>query len=147
MFVKIEPSGCMERNGIIQLRLAMYLEPDDYGYNTHYVQVPVIPEDGYLGKTDINGLPVDKELYVKWLSKLPTIGQNNPFHNHFIYVEPDISDKALTDICKAYLQEAYIKWACDGKLDLINPVQKLNVDELLAETRLSQIDYDMEIRA
>jgi len=45
---------------------------------------------------------------------------NNPFHNHFIQVEPDAMDKESMDIAEAFMDEAYIKWACEEKLDLEN---------------------------
>lgn len=89
MYVKVEPSGCCERNGMVQVRLCFYLEPGDYGYEKHYVEI-----DG------------------KW--------QTNPFHNHFIYVEPNTTDTEIIDIGEAFLQEAYTKWATDSKLDLVN---------------------------
>ena len=39
MRVEIEPSGCAERKGLVQVRFAMYLGPGDYGYDVHHVQV------------------------------------------------------------------------------------------------------------
>ncbi len=90
MRVKIELSGCTQRKGLVQVRFAMYLDPDDYGYDVHHFEV-----EG------------------EW--------QSNPFHNHFIYVEPDTPDKEIMDIGEAFLHEAYIKWASDEKLDLKNP--------------------------
>ena len=53
MRVKVEPSGCCERKGLVQVRFSMYLEPEDYGYDKHYVQVLIIPEGGYTGKVAI----------------------------------------------------------------------------------------------
>lgn len=121
MFVKVEPSGCCERKGMVQVRFCMYLDEGDYGYEKHHVQIPVIPEGGYTGEVDEMNNPVDIEDYNKWLGKLPKEWQNNPFHNHFIYVEPDTSDEAIMDIGASFLHEAYIKWACGEKLDLKNP--------------------------
>lgn len=120
MFVKIEPSGCCERKGLVQIRFCMYLEPGDYGYNIHHIRLPVIPKGGYQGEVS-EGVPVDIEDYNKWLDGLPKVWRNNPFHNHFIYVEPDITDKEIVDIGEAFLDEAYIKWSCDERLDLKNP--------------------------
>ena len=124
MFVKVEPTGCCERKGMVQIRFCMYLEPSDYGYEKHYVQVPIIPEGGYPGEVDEMGNPIDIEDYNKWLDTLPKAWQTNPFHNHFIYVEPDISDEDIMDIGEAFLHEAYIKWACEQRLDPINPSVK-----------------------
>lgn len=129
MFVKVEPSGCCERKGMVRIRFCMYLELDDYGYDKHHVQVPVIPEAGYPGKVDSLGQPIDMEDCNKWLDSLPKVWQNNPFHNHFIYAEPDVTDEEIRDIGEAFLHEAYIKWACEQKLDLVNPpTEKPTVD-------------------
>jgi len=113
MFVKVEPSGCCERKGMVQVRFCMYLEPGDYGYDKHHVQLPVTPEEGYQGKVGDMGIPVDIDDYNRWIDTLPKIWQNNPFHNHFIYVEPDTSDEEIMDIGGAFLKEAYADWAID----------------------------------
>ena len=109
MYVRVEPSGCDERKGLIQVRFAMHLEPVDYGYDKHYVQVP---EREYT-QMEIEE-PALREL-------VPKVWQNNPFHNHFVYVEPDITERELMDISESFLNEAYIKWATDSVLDLVNP--------------------------
>jgi hypothetical protein len=93
MYVKIEPSGVCERKGMVQVRYCMYLESGDYGYDKHYVEVPVIPEGGYPGKVDEMGRPIDSTDYQKWIDGLSKVWQNNPFHNHFVYVEPTATDK------------------------------------------------------
>ena len=124
MYVKVEPSGCCERKGLVQIRFCMYLDKGDYGYNVHHIQVPVIPEEGYQGEVGEEGRPKDEEDYRKWIDSLPKIWQTNPFHNHFIYVEPETTDEEIMDIGEAFLQEAYIKWACGEKLDLKNPPVK-----------------------
>jgi len=99
----------------------MYLDEGDYGYEKHHIQVPVIPEEGYQGEVDEEGMPKDEKDYQKWIDSLPKIWQTNPFHNHFIYVEPDATDDEIMDIGEAFLQEAYTKWSHDEKLDLKNP--------------------------
>ncbi len=120
MFVKIEPSGVCERKGLVQVRLAMYLESTDYGYAKHHVTVPVIPAEGYKGALDKNGRP-DPIEYTAWLKGLPTTTQDNPFHNHFIQVSPTTTDAEIMDIAEAYLHEAGVKWGTDKKPDLVNP--------------------------
>ena len=109
MFVKVEPSGCCERKGMVQIRFCMFLDEGDYGYDKHHVQVP----ERDLTEAEI----ADPEL----AAKVPRVWQVNPFHNHFIYVEPDTADGEIMDIGEAFLHEAYIKWACEQKLDLVNP--------------------------
>uniref|UniRef100_A0A6M3KFC0 Uncharacterized protein n=1 Tax=viral metagenome TaxID=1070528 RepID=A0A6M3KFC0_9ZZZZ len=50
MFVKIEPSGCCERKGLVQVRFSFYLEDGDYGYERHHVQVSGFSKDTYKGR-------------------------------------------------------------------------------------------------
>ena len=104
MQVEIEPTGCCEHKGMVQVRFCMYLEPGDYGYATHHVQLPIIPEGGYQGKVDEIGQPIDREAYDKWLDGLPKQWQNNPFHNHFIQVEPTATDEEILDIASRNLE-------------------------------------------
>ena len=37
MRVKVESSGCCERNGLVQVRLCLHLDVGDYGYERHAV--------------------------------------------------------------------------------------------------------------
>ena len=121
MYIKVEPTGVCERKGLVQIRFCMYLDEGDYGYEKHHIQVPVVPKEGYRGKVDELGSPIDRENYQTWIDSLPKVWQTNPFHNHFIYVEPKTSDEEIMDIGEAFLHEAYIKWACEEKLDIKNP--------------------------
>lgn len=142
MYIKVEPSGCCERKGLVQIRFCMYLDPKDYGYEKHHIQLPVIPKEGYQGKVNAIGIPADMDDYKKWVGGLPTTWQNNPFHNHFIYVEPDTTDKEIMDIGEAFLHEAYIKWACDEKLDLKN--EPTTYPSTIDITRLSAINTKVQ---
>lgn len=146
-FVRIEPSGCCERKGLVQIRFSMYLEPNDYGYEKYHIQVPVIPKGGYPGemvrvevkdaysdgKTNI---PLDQGDYNRWFESLPKVWQNSPFHNHFIYVEPETPDAVIMSIGKAFLEEAYIRWATGDSMDIKNPPVKFDIfadEDKLAE--------------
>ncbi len=101
MYVKVEPSGCVERHGLVQIRLAMYLEPGDYAYERYYVQVPERPL-------------TDKELADPKLADLvPKVWQLNPFHNHFIYGEPDITDDEIKAQMALHLPNFYEAWCQD----------------------------------
>ncbi len=120
MFVKIDPSGTCERRGLVQVRLCFYLEKSDHGYEKHHVTVPVIPEGGYKGTMSKDGHP-DKVEFAAWVEGLPTVVQDNPFHNHFIQVHPATSDAEIMDMAEAYLHEAAVKWGQDLPLDLVNP--------------------------
>jgi hypothetical protein len=120
MKVVINESGCCIKKGMSQIRLDMFLDEKDYGYDRRYVEVPDMSKEKYPGKVDDNGNPVDMIDYQKWVDSLPKKWQLNPFHVHFIKVHPDTSEKEIMDIADAFLQEAYIKWACDQKIDCSN---------------------------
>ena len=113
MYVKVEPTGCCERKGMVQVRFCFYLEPTDYGYDKHHVQLPVIPEEGYQGKLGEMGAPLDIDDFNKWVDSLPKVWQNNPFHNHLTYVEPDATDKEIMDIGEAFLRQSYADWTAN----------------------------------
>lgn len=121
MIVKVEPTGCCERKGMVQVRICMYLEPTDARYDEHHVQLPVIPPEGYQGKVDETGSPVDIDDYNHWIDGLPKVWQNNPFHNHFIYVEPDTPDEEIMDKAEAFSKEAYAKWSKNEAPHVVNP--------------------------
>lgn len=97
MYYKINPTGCTERNGLVQVRFDCYLDPLDPGYAEHHVTVPVI-SGSYTGKVDAMGSPVDQAAYDKWLASFPTETRDNPFCCHFRCFEPDVTD---TDLVKA----------------------------------------------
>ena len=125
MYIKVEPSGCCERKGMVQIRLCMYLDPTDYGYERHYVNVidtnSAAYLKGYKGEVDAMGRPIDQADYDSWFNSLPKVWQNNPFHNHFVYVEPDITDIEIMQIGEAFLAKSYVRWGNNEKLDLKNP--------------------------
>ena len=112
-YVKVEPSGCVEKHGLVQVRLAMYLEPTDYAYEKHHIQVPVIPVGGYQGAVDAMGSPVDKADYDNWITSLPKVWQNNPFHNHFLHLEPDVTDDEIEALMAFHLPNFYEAWRQD----------------------------------
>ena len=94
-YAKINKSGCCERHGNLQIRIDFFLEPTDPRYLDTYVQVPVIPPEGYTGKVDKEGNPKDQAAYDLWLASLPKVWQLNPFHSHFIYVPPEVTDAEI----------------------------------------------------
>jgi hypothetical protein len=75
-------------HGWIDIPILMYLDPKDYGYEIHYVDVPDFIGAVYKGKIDKQGNPVNQEEYDAWVKSLPTKKQLNPFHTHFIHPEP-----------------------------------------------------------
>ena len=100
-YVKIEPSGCCERHGLAQVRLAMYLEPTDYAYEKHYVQV-------------CSRELTEAEIADPELAKLvPKVWQLNPFHSHFLHLEPNVTDKEIEDLMAFHLPNFYEAWCQD----------------------------------
>jgi len=108
---KIEPTGCAVHKGKVQLRLSFYLEPGDPRYEEHHVQVPIIPEGGYPGEVDAEGSPVDQDHYNSWLESLPKVERDNPFHNHFVYVDADATDDEIEQLLVESLEEFFGIWA------------------------------------
>ena len=123
MYFKIEPGGTGEQDGLVRVRFCMYLEPDDYGYEKHLV---TMTKDGRAvdPKTGLTYTSVDPEGNdppVEGEDPGETIQQVNPFHNHFAYFDATATDEEVLAVGKAFLHEAYIKWAQDLPLDLLNP--------------------------
>jgi len=106
MYANIEPSGCSVRRGAVQLRIDLFMNESDSRYLEHYVHV--IDENsaeyksGYKGNV-IDGEPVDKTAYNKWLERLPKKWQNNSFHSHFIQISPDTTDSEIKNLIQSVL--------------------------------------------
>jgi hypothetical protein len=85
--------------GMVAISAAFYLEAKDEGYDKyiaeHYVQVPVIPKGGYQGKVGETGIPVDLDDYKNWIKSLPTAWQLNPFCNHSIQFEANVTEEEI----------------------------------------------------
>ena len=115
MYAKIEGSGCDIRKGKVQIRIAMYLEPGDARYDERHVHVLDVNskkyKKGYLGEVDIDDVPVDMVDYDNWLDSLPKIWQDNTFHNHFIYIDPDDDLISVINEIKGHLSNFYVTWA------------------------------------
>jgi len=119
-YFKVETGGCLEKKGLLQVRFSMFLDESDKNFKTHYVYVAVMPDSGYPGEHDKNGSPVDIKEFEKWIDNLPHVWQVNPFHNHFIHVEPTIKDNEIMEIGEKFLKEAYIKWNAGNEIRLFN---------------------------
>jgi len=96
---KVDPSGCCERNGSMQVKLGLYLSPDDPRYwdakkfeHTDWNCKEALA--GFQGKAIIDpitgeSVPVDWEEYAAWVASLPrTWLKERQFHSHFIYLNP-----------------------------------------------------------
>lgn len=110
MYAKIEPSGCGEFHGNVKVRFAFYLDPSDARYGEQHIQQPIIPSRGYGGAVDDWGSPVDQVDYDLWLNGLPREWQTNPFHNHYIYAEPEVTDDEITSLAALHLVNFYEAW-------------------------------------
>ena len=84
-YAKINKSGCCERNGSVQVRFDLFLEPTEPRYLDTYIQVPDIPE----------GTKYPEDVTKEWLDSFPKKWQLNPFHSHFVYFDPDVTDAEI----------------------------------------------------
>lgn len=109
MYVKVENSGCCEHDQMVQLRFCMYLEPKDYGFDK--TQIEVFTSEPIIDVIGDRILP----------SLAPKIQQTCPFHNHFICVEPTLSEIEILDLGETLLKDAYAAWKGDKKIELRNP--------------------------
>ena len=117
MYARVEPSGCTERYGLVQVRLSMCLEEGDFRYddpsrfhvidwNSHEARL------GYQGLVDVEGRPLDLEQYAAWEKSLPRVWlKERGFHNHFIYFDPyTMRDEDITDAIAHHLPNFYKAW-------------------------------------
>lgn len=85
--------------GMINVNAELFLEKGDEGYDKyiaeHFVTVPIIPEGGYTGKFNKDGVPVDQTDYDNWIKSLPTVRQLNPFCTHSIQFEHDVTEEEI----------------------------------------------------
>lgn len=95
MYFKINPTGCGEYKGLVEVRFDCYLSREDPGNEEHYVTVPIFPAEGYPGKVDAFGHPVNLKDWETWVKSLPTETRNNPFCCHFRCFEPDVTDAQI----------------------------------------------------
>jgi hypothetical protein len=140
MHVKVEPTGTLETKGLVQVRLCMYLDEGDYGYEKHFIETP-------------ERALTDKELEDPELAELvPVVGQVNPFHNHFIYVDHSTSDKEIMDKAEILTKEAYILWSGDKLLNIENDdvvfpevVDKVSCDDRVADLKATEPSKIVEV--
>jgi len=84
--IRFNPTGTHIHKDFLKVRLDLHPDPTDKTYAMHYIQVPVFPPEGYQGRVDEMGNPVDQRHYDRWVSRLPKIWQLNPCLCHFIVV-------------------------------------------------------------
>jgi len=113
-YTKIEPTGCNEFHGNVRVRFSFFLEPGDARYGEQHVYVVdescPIWQAGYKGEIDVEGNPINQADYDKWVATCHHIWRDNPFHNHFIYADPDITNKEIRALAKFHLPNFYRAW-------------------------------------
>jgi len=129
MFFKIEPSGTCERKGLVQVRLDFILDEGDYGYEKCRVEVPE------------RALTEKEQSDTDLAEKVPTVTVSAPFHVHFIYVSPTVTDKEILDIGERFLKEAYGHWREDRIPPLVNaPITLPNRTQARVTSCLNRVD-------
>lgn len=107
MHYKINATGCGERKGLVEIRFDCFLDKKDPGYAEHHVTVPIYPKEGYPGKVDEMGMPLEQGTYDLWVSTLPTETRDNPFCCHFRCFEPDVTDEEIKKAGEEILAMVY----------------------------------------
>jgi hypothetical protein len=116
MYGKVNPTGCTERYGLIQVRLDFFLGKGDARYDDpRFYQVDPTSKEyllGYTGKLDEFGSPIDLEAYAAWEASLPRIWlPERCFHHHFIYLDPyKLKDEQITSAMALHLPNFYKAW-------------------------------------
>jgi hypothetical protein len=114
MYARIEPSGVGEYHGNVMVRFSMFLELGDARYDEHHVYV--VDETcpiwlaGYKGEVDGEGNPIDRAAYDAWVATCRHYWRDNPFHNHFIYADPDVTDAEVIALAEFHLPNFYEAW-------------------------------------
>lgn len=107
--VRIEPTGCVIKRGLIQVRYDFYLEPDDYNYDLMWIDEPIIPPGTIWPSA--KATDEEKKTFYDWIDTLPTQRVNAAFHGYLAYFPPDVTDQEIKDTGETLLHEAYAKWA------------------------------------
>ena len=114
MYAKIDRSGCLEYHGNVMVRFSFYLDEKDARYKEHHIFAvdETSPEfkAGYQGKVDKLDNPVSDKGYKKWIDSCPHYWRDNPFHNHFVYADPDVSNEELQALAEYHLANFYEAW-------------------------------------
>ena len=105
---RIEPTGCCENHGRVQVRFSLFLKPGEKRYDEYYLNLPIMPEGGYPGKLD--NTEESQDAYKAWIDALPHEWVNTPFHNHFETFEADVTDKEIEQELKEVVDEFWAIW-------------------------------------
>ena len=141
-YFKVNKTGCNERKGMVEVRYDLYLDIGDYNYEVHHVTVPIFPKEGYQGKVDDEGLPIDQKDYDKWVKKLPLQIRDNPFCCHFFQFPSDVTNEELLKKGNEVLEMGYKNWQAGDLHKNRNPKIKFNnsvIKMLKSKYRVNQI--------
>lgn len=98
--------------GLVNISASFYLESSDTGWEKYqeeqHVIVPIFPEAGYPRQVELQAeqdaqmisgdfgtLGPERILYDTWVSELPTEERDNPFCNHAIQFEHDVTEEEI----------------------------------------------------
>ena len=135
MIARFNPTGTHVHKGFLKVRIDLYPDIGDKTYVLHHVQVPVIPPEGYQGKVDDMGQPVDWNDYNNWVDSLPKVWQLNPALCHFIKIKEASTKADLTDYLEQTFTPTLIK-TLDDSLILPNSSHLISPLMLLPQRRL-----------
>ena len=115
MKVKFNPTGTHTSKGYLKVRLDLYPDIGDKTYPIHHIQVPVIPPEGYPGKVDKDGIPVDQNDYKNWIEGLPKVWQLNPCLCAFVRV----SETIISGKLEAFTRQVFNKHTLKSLDDIL----------------------------
>lgn len=119
MFFKLDPikKDKYTDMGMVNISASFFIEEGDEGWDKyqaeHHVVVPILPESGYPGKRDESGVILDREDYIAWIKSLPTEEKDNPFCNHSIQFEADVTDEEILWCFEFALAQTHLNYLAD----------------------------------
>ena len=100
-YFKVEKSGCVVDRGLCQVRYDLFLDPEDYKYSEHHIQVPIMPEGGYPRQKEMSDA---QKALQDFMQSTPKDAKGVPIITHKKYAElPEV-------LAVQAEQEAYTTW-------------------------------------
>ena len=109
MRVKFNPTGTHVHKDFLKVRLDFDPDITDKTYQLHHVYMPVYPKEGYTGKVDEFGTPIDQKAYDTWVESLPHIWQLNPCLCAFFTIDEMLSKDDLMGFMEQRLTPDVVK--------------------------------------
>lgn len=123
MLVKLDPSAVQVRNGKLLVPILLMPSPGDRTYARHYVEVPLLPLEGYTGPANADGTPVSDDAYRAWLSSLPKIWKLNSCAKIFVLVP------------ETFTKDEFLTWLAS----LLTPNAVATLDSCLAQSNAAHL--------